>query len=127
MAQRNKVANRFMAMPSHRNRVLGCQLYKNRIRGFLQWGFNFWFSEGSTRVIDPYRETDAGGAYPSGDAFVVYPLDENGQVVTSLRLHVFRDSLQDLRALELLESLTSREETEALLKDIDGFTEYPSS
>lgn len=125
MSQRKDVANRFMAMPSYRNRVLGCQLYKNHIKGFLQWGFNFWFSEGSARVIDPYRETDAGGAFPSGDPFIVYPLGENGEVVTSLRLHVFCDALQDMRALELLESLTSREETEQLLREIQGFTEYP--
>ena len=109
------VSNRFFAMPSYRNRILGMQLYKFGIEGFLHWGFNFWNSQYSLRRLDPYSETDGGGAYPSGDAFVVYP-GENGKPVSSLRLPVFREALQDLRALRLLESLTSREETLRLLE-----------
>ncbi len=121
----NKVANRFMAMPSYRNRILGCQLYKNRIEGFLQWGFNFWFSERARRVINPYYSTDAGEGFPSGDAFVVYPLDDQGNVVVSLRLYVFYEGLQDLRALKLLESLTDRETVENLLTEVTRFDTYP--
>ena len=127
MGQRKAVANRFMAMPSYRNRILGYQLYKNRIKGFLQWGFNFWFSERSRSVLDPYRDTCAGGGFPSGDPFVVYPLDRNGEVVCSTRLYVFHESLQDMRALALLESLTDRETTETLLEEINGFKDYPRS
>lgn len=121
------VANRFMAMPSYRNRILGAQLYKYRLSGFLQWGFNFWFSFHSRSVLDPYRSTDADITLPSGDTFVVYPLDEYGEVVTSLRLYVFNEAMQDLRAMTLLESLTSRAEVEALLDDIQGFDKYPRS
>lgn len=51
------VSNRLFAMPSYRNRILGYQLYKYNIEGFLQWGFNFWFTEHATKVIDPYIET----------------------------------------------------------------------
>ena len=76
-------------------------------------------------MIDPYRETSAGGAFPSGDPFQVYPLDENGEVVCSTRLYVFHESLQDMRALELLESLTDRETVENFLEEIKGFKEYP--
>ena len=64
-------------------------------------------------------------AFPAGDAYCVYPLDENGEVVCSLRLYVFHDGLQDLRALKLLESLAGRAEVEALLQDLEGFTKYP--
>lgn len=127
MAQRKNVANRFIAMPAYRNRILGYQLYKYQIKGFLHWGFNFWFSERSRKAIDPYRDTCAGGGFPSGDPFVVYPLDKNGEVVCSTRLFVFLESLQDLRALDLLESLTDRKTVEALLGDILGFREYPRS
>ncbi|MDO4618173.1 MAG: DUF4091 domain-containing protein [Clostridia bacterium] len=119
------VSNRFMAMPSYRNRILGYELYKYNIEGFLQWGYNFWFSYLSTRVIDPYKETEAEDVLPSGDAYVVYPLDKEGEVVTSLRLYVFGESIQDMRALELLESLTSREEVLKLLDDVVGFTKFP--
>ncbi len=121
------VANRFMAMPSYRNRILGVQLYKYRITGFLQWGFNFWFSFHSRGVIDPYYCTDAEIMLPSGDAFMVYPLDDHGEVVTSLRLYVFNEAMQDLRAMTLLETLVGREEAESLLGDINRFADYPRS
>lgn len=123
--QVKEVSNRFMAMPSYRNRILGWQLYKYHIRGFLHWGFNFWYSQFSKGMIDPYKETSADMAFPAGDAFSVYPLDEAGEVVCSLRLYVFHDGLQDLRALKLLESLAGREAVDALLQDLDGFTKYP--
>ncbi|MDY3304190.1 MAG: DUF4091 domain-containing protein [Clostridia bacterium] len=119
------LSNRFMAMPSYRNRILGYQLYKNDIEGFLQWGFNFWFTQYSLRVADPYKETDADGAFQSGDAFIVYPMDDNGEVVCSLRLYVFNESMQDLRAMQLLESLTDRETVMSLLCRIRGFDTYP--
>lgn len=127
MCQRGEVGNRFMAMPSYRNRILGAQLYRYQLEGFLHWGFNFWFSERSREVLNPYLDTTAGGGFPSGDSFCVYPMDRQGRVICSLRLYVFRDAMQDLRALTLLECLTSREETEALLTDLDGFAVYPRS
>lgn len=124
--QTRAVGNRFLAMPSYRNRVLGLQLYKFKIQGFLHWGFNFWHSWHSRRVIDPYRVTDADGAFPGGDAFSVYP-GEDGQPLCSLRLKVFLHALQDLRAMELLEQQIGRPAVEKL---IDGFAdirfgEYP--
>ena len=125
MGQRKAVANRFIAMPAYRNRILGSQLYKNETEGFLHWGFNFWFSERSRSVIDPYRDTCAGGGFPSGDPFVVYPLSPDGEVVCSTRLYVFHEGLQDLRALKLLESLTDRQTVLGLLEQIQGFRDYP--
>ena len=125
--QGKDVANRFMAMPSYRNRILAYQLYKNNIEGFLQWGFNFWFTQYSLRVVDPYKETDADCAFPSGDTFIVYPTDKDGDVVCSLRLYVFSEAMQDLRAMQLLESLTDRETVLSLLEDIKGFDTYPGN
>lgn len=125
MSQRKEVPNRFMAMPAYRNRVLGSLLYKYDIKGFLHWGFNFWFTQLSLDVLDPYHDTSAGGAFPSGDAFIVYPLDRNGEVVCSTRLYVFNEGMQDLRALKLLEALTDRDTVLRLLQDIESFEVYP--
>ena len=124
-AQYKDVPNRFMAMPSYRNRILGYQLYKYRIKGFLQWGFNFWFKALSKGAVDPYADTTAGGAFPAGDSFMVYPVNEDGEVVCSHRLYVFMEGLQDMRALELLEELTDRQSVETLLEEIEGFDRYP--
>jgi len=121
------VANRFFSMPSARNRILGMQLFQFEVSGFLHWGYNFWYTQHSLRQIDPFRVTDAGGAFPSGDSFVVYPGQEGP--LDSLRWEVFREGIQDLRALELLASLTGRERAlEIMLEDWEGelrFDDYP--
>lgn len=120
--------NRLFSMPSQRNRILGILLYKYNAEGFLQWGHNFWYSQYSRRAVDPFKETDAGGAFPSGDSFVVYP-GENGVPLNSLRHEVFYEGICDLRALKLLESLTSREHVLKLLRfGLDTeltFRDYP--
>lgn len=127
-SQKLKVSNRFMAMPSARNRILGIQLYLYQIKGFLHWGYNFYNSQYSLEKIDPYFVTDAGEAFPSGDAFLVYPGRE-GQVVESIRLMVLSQAFQDLRALGYLESLTSREYVKQVigrdLKQEITFASYP--
>lgn len=127
VSQRADSPNRYMAMPAYRNRILGSMLYKNESAGFLQWGFNFWFTVRSTGVVNPYADTCAGGGFPAGDSFMVYPVDKDGDVVTSTRLHVFNEGFQDMRAMKLLESLTDRQTVESLLTDLDGFDTFPKS
>ncbi|MBR5785464.1 MAG: DUF4091 domain-containing protein [Clostridia bacterium] len=96
-------SNRFLALPAGQNRMLGLQLYKFNIKGFLQWGYNFYNSHLSLEEIDPYATSTAGGWVPGGDAYIVYP-GADGNAVVSIRLEVFREALQDMRALEALES-----------------------
>lgn len=126
----NFLPNRMFSQPSQRNRVLGLLLYKYDAEGFLHWGHNFWYSQYSKRKINPYKTTDAGNAFPSGDSFVVYP-GKNGEPLNSLRHKVFYDGFQDLRALRLLEKLTSREEVLKLIEqDLDiplSFNCYPTN
>ncbi len=124
-AQGRGVSNRFMSMPSCRNRIFGYQLYKYQIEGFLHWGFNFWYSALSRQAVDPFRETGALDAFPAGDAYLVYP-GEDGRPVPSLREVVFYEALQDMRALKLLEELAGREAALTIL-DRDGtltFSDY---
>lgn len=123
----NELPNRFFAMPSIRTRILGVLLYKYDCAGFLHWGFNFYYSCLSRRPVDPFFETDADHAFPSGDAFTVYP-GENGTPLPSLREKVFYDGLQDLRALRAAEQRTSRETVLNLIRDTLGeidFRTYP--
>lgn len=127
--QYRKVSNRFFNMPSARNRVLGVQLYKYEIAGFLHWGYNFWFTQYSLEPVDPYRVTDAGRSFPSGDPFLVYP-GIDGRPVESIRMEVFQEGLQDMRALQLLERLIGRASVLALIEaELDEpltFSAYPA-
>ncbi len=127
VGQSKKVSNRFVAMPSARNRILGAQMYKYGIAGFLHWGYNFYFSQFSMETVNPLLITDGDYFAPAGDTFSVYPAPD-GTPYASLRLEVFYDGLQDMRALALCESLYGREYTLQLLEQgTDGitFSEYP--
>lgn len=125
-----QVPNRFIAMPSSRNRILGVLLYYFRIEGFLHWGFNFYNSQYSLEHIDPYRVTDAGEGFPSGDPFLVYPAPD-GTVYESIRGAVLQKALCDLRALSLLEARRGRAWVMQLLDTLAGeplsFHCYPRS
>ena len=126
-SQGKDVSNRFMSMPSYRNRVIGLQFYKFDVKGFLHWGYNFYNSALSLKKINPFMVTDCINTYQSGDAFSVYP-GENGPL-ESLRILVFYDALQDARALKLLESYIGRNAVVALIEQEAGmgiqFDKYP--
>ena len=106
--QRINVSNRLISMPSWRNRSIGMQMYKYDIVGFLQWGFNFYNNQFSVDECEPYTDVSGEHWVPAGDTFSVYPAP-HGKVYESLRIVVFHDALQDMRAMKLCESLYSRE------------------
>ena len=127
-SQFKKVSNRFIAYPSYRNRIIGIQMYKYDIKGFLQWGYNFYYSMGSRRLINPFTCQSGDGKVPSGDPFSVYP-SVKGTAIESIRLAVFYEAIQDYMALKICEKIIGREN---VIKIIDGtagmnvtFTEYP--
>lgn len=113
------VSNRLMAMPSWRNRSIGYQMYKYDIAGFLQWGYNFYNNCGSIDAINPFL--DACGEYwvPAGDTYSVYP-GPDGQALESLRILVFYDALQDVRAMKLAEQYYGKDKVIAAMEEILG-------
>jgi len=122
------VSNLFLAMPGARTRIFGTQLYKFDIKGILQWGFNFYYSQYSDYLIDPWLDVDSDCFGQAGDAFQVYP-GRGGEPVASMRLMHVAQALQDQRAMQLLERLSDRE---TVLKLIDEgiepirFDRYPT-
>ena len=113
---RENMPNRFMAMPSLRNRILGFIMYKYDVKGFLHWGLNFYNTQYSKEHINPFEVTDAGGNFPAGDSFELYPADD-GTAYASLRFKVFYDAIQDFEALRLLEKKIGREKTLEILDE----------
>ena len=123
-----RLSNRSAAMPSSRNRILAAQLYKYDVKGFLQWGYNFYNSTHSRKHIDPFASIDCEGSFMPGSPFLVYPGDD-GKPWSSIRLEVLWMAMCDLRAFRLLESLTSKDFVMSLI-EAEGevtFFEYPRS
>lgn len=96
-----------IALASPCTRVLGTQFYKFDIKGFLHWGYNFYFNQYSINPINPFLVTDGEYFVPSGDAFTVYP-GPGGKPLESIRLVVFHEGIQDMRALKLCEKIHGR-------------------
>ncbi len=116
--QVNGVSNRMITMPSVRTRYIALQMYKYKMKGFLHWGYNFYYSALSRKSINPFFQTDGEGDFPAGDSFSVYPGKE-GPIV-SIRLAVFSHALQDLAAMRLLEKYIGYEETINLMESVAG-------
>lgn len=127
-AQWNHVSNRFIVMPGYRTRILGLQMYRYQLDGFLHWGYNFYNSEYSLYAVDPYRCTDAGGAFPSGDAFLVYP-GADKKPEESIRLMLMDEAMTDYCACKALEKMIGREAVLACLEEETEITfdSYPQS
>ena len=119
--------NSFIAAPSARTRILGYQMYKYGISGFLQWGFNFYNSNKSIHTVNPYLSTSSGGWFPSGDAFIVYPA-QNG-AYSSIRAEVTYEAMQDIRVCNALEALIGKEAVIKMIDEAAGrelrFDDYP--
>lgn len=127
--QHKFVNNIFIDMPSVRNRSIAIPLYKNKIEGLLQWGYNFYYSQYSDYYVNPYCSTDADGWVPAGDPFQVYP-GADFNPLESLRLMVTYHTMQDLRAMEWLEQLAGRAAVEQIIKKYLGeitFTKIPKN
>lgn len=130
-AQNKKyVSNRFFCNDSIRTRVIGYQMFKYDVKGFLHWGYNFYYTQLSKALIDPYKVSDAGGKFPSGDSYVVYPA-KDGTVNHSIRLKVFYDALQDMAALNTLKNLTDKTTCVSIIEENSKhnitFSDYPHS
>ena len=103
-------------------------MFKYDIKGFLQWGYNFYYTQLSKAPINPFEDSDAGGKFPSGDSFVVYPADD-GTAYHSIRLKVFYDALQDMAALKTLSKLAGKDKCLAIIEENGKhditFSNYP--
>jgi len=121
------VSNRFIAMPMARTRIIGTQMWKYGIEGFLQWGYNFWYSQYSVEEINPFYVTDGSYFFPAGDGYAVYP-GPKGQPYTSLHMKAFTGALVDNRMLKLAQSLCGKDAVLAALEEgIEPmtFSRYP--
>ena len=120
-------SNRYISMQSARTRILGLQMYKYGIKGFLHWGFNFYYSGLSMYKVNPFVTTSADKFFPSGDPFSVYPGADGP--LPSLRALVFLDALGDIELCRLLEKKIGKDAVLAAIDSVLGyeltFDRYP--
>ncbi len=109
--------SRLLTVTAARTRVLGAQMYKYRADGFLHWGYNFYYDRMSAGIFDP-KVNPCGYKQLPGSAHLAYP--EKGGAVPSLREIHMREAFDDLRALKLYETQSSREEAVALMESMLG-------
>lgn len=119
--------NSFMAMSSHRTRILGILLYKYNIKGFLHWGLNFYNSALSLSEINPYVTSAAGGSYPSGDAFILYPSKTGAY--PSIRGKITCEAIGDMNLCRTLEKYVGKAAVVKIIDEVAGgnvrFDDYP--
>lgn len=111
---KNGASNRLISMTSGRTRILGTQLYRFRAKGFLHWGFNFYYNYTSDTYCNPFCNPDASRKYSSGTSYIVYPALWGP--TPSIRAKVFSDGLDDLNLLEYLETLSDRDHVLTLIR-----------
>jgi hypothetical protein len=118
---RGRYLNRFLDTPLAKIRMAGWLFYRNRARGFLHWGYNYWYKRQTTELIDPYRVTDAFGwpGWSYGDPFVVYP--GSSGPVDSMRWEVFAESLQDYALIQH----AGMHPDDPMLADIQDYATFP--
>lgn len=97
---RGRHLNRLLDTPLVKIRMAGWLLYRLQARGFLHWGYNYWYRSQTRQMIDPYAVSDGLGwpGWAHGDPFQVYPGHDGP--VDSLRWEVFAESLQDYALLQ---------------------------
>lgn len=108
-------SNRLISMPSSRNRILGIQLYYYGIKGFLHWGYNFYYNSKSDTYCNPFITTDANRDFVSGTSYMVYPY-KNG-AIPSVRQKIFEEGISDYRAMMTLEGIIGREACMAFIDE----------
>lgn len=105
--------NRILSTTGARNRILGIQMYYTGAKGFLHWGYNYYYDVLSHGIFNPVQNPSGYNATP-GTSFIVYA-DTDGTAIPSTRMKVFYEAINDYRALKALEKLIGREEVEKII------------
>ncbi len=118
-------ANRLIPNTAARTRVLGVQMYALGAKGFLHWGYNYYYDRMSQGLFDPFADPCAYMQSP-GTTYIVYP-GRDGRAVPSIREKLMAEAFIDLGALQLLEKKLGRDAVLALCRDVLGADITPTT
>lgn len=118
-----KWLNRFLDYALIKGRILFWGFARYGITGFLHWGFNQFPVQ-----MDPftgtscYNPTGIGTNFPCGDAFIVYPGENEPWL--SMRLEAQRQGAEDVMLLQMLQKKDERKAEKLIQKIFTSNTEY---
>ena len=120
---RGKFLNRLFDTPLPKTRMAGFLFYRLGAKGFLHWGYDYWFKMNTQDVAEVFQE---GAGYdwpgiPYGDPFVVYPGPDGP--LDSIRWEVFAEALQDYALLQTLNVSPDS----PLLEEIKTYEYFPKT
>lgn len=115
-------SNKLITTTGARNRIIGLQMYSNNAKGFLHWGYNYYYNSLSHGIFNPCVDPCGYKGMPAA-SFMVYP-QYNGEAIPSLRMKIFNEGLLDYRACQLLESFTDKEKVKQLIFEFFDDTSY---
>ncbi len=120
---RGPYLNRLLDTPLAKIAMHGFLFYRWPFKGFLHWGYNYWFRSQTRELVDVFTLQDGdkwpGWAY--GDTSVVYPGPEGP--IDSLRWEIFAEALQDYRLLQTV----NLERDDKLLQALRSFADFPKT
>lgn len=115
-------SNRIIPTTSARNRVIGLQMYVGGAKGFLHWGYNYYYGVLSHGLFNPMINP-CGYNQLAGTSYVVYP-DIRGYAIPSLRMKVLYEGFNDYRALQRLETMIGRKGVLEFIEETMGKVNY---
>jgi hypothetical protein len=118
-------SNRLISNTAARTRVLGVQMYALGAKGFLHWGYNYYYDRMSHGLFDPFSDPCAYKQMP-GSTYLVYP-GRDGRAIPSIREKLMAEAFCDLGALQLLEKKIGRDAVLALCRDVLGADVTPTT
>ena len=112
-----EITNRLITINSARTRVLGLQLWYYGAKGFLHWAYNYCYDYMSTGFFDPLSNPCGYKNYP-GASFLAYYTPTGA--IPSITEKLMGEAMDDVRALQTLESLIGRQSVLSLCEKVLG-------
>jgi len=117
-APQGNFANRFVAQPLLKTRILHWINYKYKACGFLHWGLSRWnFCPNPLSDVTP-----RGYSWSGGDCYILYPAYE--KVYPSIRAGAMRDGIHDYDLLRMVEARDAEKAKEFADRIIQGPDKY---
>lgn len=118
----NGLPNRLITTTAPRCRIVGIQMFYFNMKGFLHWGYNYYYDKLSHGMCDVKVNPCNYGNYP-GTSFMVYP-NNDGTPLTSTRMKTFYEGILDYEALMKFSELAGREKAIEFIDKFFGKMEF---